>query len=290
MMKIKNFPRLSSPTALIVILLLFAHICFSQANRETLTNAKIIELVKDGLPEEVIVEKIRQSDCRCDTSTAALTSLNTAKVPKSVIMAMLNPSTGGNNETRTSQPAATRAGGSHTMLSQITEPGIYISTNSKLTAIDPTIYSGTKASNMGSAIWGSIVSRKIRASVRGKSANFQADIPRPEFYFSFSRESSDAAAVMAGKESSAGATSPAEFVLIAMKVNKNSREAILGEVSAVETTVGTPDRYIREFSFEKIRPGLYRVVPKADLATGEYCFFYVRNIEKNGKLFDFSVR
>lgn len=35
----------------------------AQTKREVLTNVKIIELVRLGLGEEIITEKIRQSDC-----------------------------------------------------------------------------------------------------------------------------------------------------------------------------------------------------------------------------------
>jgi hypothetical protein len=271
----------------------------SQTTRETLTNAKIIEMVRVGLGEALIIKKIKQSTCQCDTSTTGLAKLKAAKVTDAIISAMMGDASGwpavdpvppspvpgvpkGPNGGGMAKP-----GSDSGFLAQIGEPGVYLNQGGKLTAIDPTIYSGTKTSFFSG--FGGLISRKIRAVVRGKSANFQTSA-KPEFYFKFSRESSDAADIMAGKESSLGATSPAEFVLVAMKVKLNSREAILGEISAAEATVGTPDRYVREFSFERVRPGIYRVFPKSDLQPGEYCFYYVRNLEKNGKLFDFSVR
>ena len=69
------------------------------------------------------------------------------------------------------------------------------------------------------------------------------------------------------------ATSPAEFMMIIMKQKENSREAVLGEVGITGMSTGAPDKFIREYSFEKIKPGVYKVVPKVDLVPGEYCFY-----------------
>lgn len=290
--------------SLIFLILVSISPTFSQNQREILTNAKIIELVKLDLGESVIVEKIRRSECRCDTSTTELAKLKAAKVSDNIIMAMMNPSTGGYSESTppagsnrandtpvrvTVENGATKSGASESMLRQITEPGIYLFENGKMTLIEPTVYSGSKSNFFKTAISYGLMKSKIRASVRGKSANTQATSRRPEFYFVFSREFGNAGAVMSGFGGYA-ATSPNEFMMIAMKVKENTREATLGEFNAYSTSTGAKDSEIREYSFEKLKPGLYRVVPKVDLATGEYCFYYAGNAGSGGKVFDFSVR
>ena len=85
------------------------------------------------------------------------------------------------------------------------------------------------------------------------------------------------------------ATSPNEFILLAMDVKSKSREATLGEMSAYSMSTGARDKEVREFSFEKLRPGVYKVTPKEDLARGEYCFHYAGSTAGT-KLFDFSVK
>ncbi|MBK6750563.1 MAG: hypothetical protein IPG67_11275 [Acidobacteria bacterium] len=80
-----------------------------------------------------------------------------------------------------------------------------------------------------------------------------------------------------------------------MNVKSASREAVLGEYGAwTGVTMGARDKDIREYSFEKIRPGLYKVVPKSPLAPGEYCFYYAGSVTgigfAGGKVFDFSVK
>lgn len=59
--------------------------------KEILTNAAVIELSQLGLSEAVILEKMRQSDCRFDTSVNGIKQLKNAKVSNAVIEAMLNP-------------------------------------------------------------------------------------------------------------------------------------------------------------------------------------------------------
>ncbi len=57
-----------------------------------LRNGDVVEMVKAGLAEEVIVAKLQGSPCSFDTSPAALTVLKSAQVPKAVILAMIEKS------------------------------------------------------------------------------------------------------------------------------------------------------------------------------------------------------
>jgi hypothetical protein len=57
--------------------------------QEVLTNETVVGMVKAGLPESVIVQKIRSSSRKFDTSTNALIRLKQAGVPDKVIEAMV---------------------------------------------------------------------------------------------------------------------------------------------------------------------------------------------------------
>ncbi len=63
----------------------------SMSKKETLTNASVIELAKLGLSEAVIIEKIRQSPQRFDTSVEGLKQLKGAGLSDALIAFMLNP-------------------------------------------------------------------------------------------------------------------------------------------------------------------------------------------------------
>jgi hypothetical protein len=58
--------------------------------QEVLTNESIVSMVKAGLPEGVIVQKIRSASRKFDTSTDGLIKLKRAGVPDKVIEAMVS--------------------------------------------------------------------------------------------------------------------------------------------------------------------------------------------------------
>src|SRR5262245_53154341 len=59
--------------------------------QETLTNQSIMEMLKAGLSERVVIAKIRTSPTSFDTSTDALIALKKNGVPEKVIEAMMSP-------------------------------------------------------------------------------------------------------------------------------------------------------------------------------------------------------
>jgi len=59
---------------------------------EVLTNADVLMMLKLELSAEVIVAKIKVSNCKFDTSPAALEELKKAKASDAVILAMMEPS------------------------------------------------------------------------------------------------------------------------------------------------------------------------------------------------------
>ncbi len=71
---------------IITLSLLFA---FSVLAQSILTNNDVIEMARTGLSEQIIVAKIKASQSKFDTSTSALKALTEAKVPDSVVIAMV---------------------------------------------------------------------------------------------------------------------------------------------------------------------------------------------------------
>lgn len=284
---------LSVGSAAALSLLLFSG-AGAQPRPEVLTNEKIIELYNLGIGEDVVVAKINQSQCRCDTSTTALQRLQAAKIPKGIIIAMLNataPSSESAKEKNVNGEvmAETQSAASSTeaALRSITEPGIYIYADGKMTYIEPSVFSASKTGGWSSALTYGLKKSKVRAVLRGNSANIQLTNRLPEFYFVFSLEHRNQGAVMGGFYGYA-ATSPNEFVLLSMRMKDKTREVTLGEFGRGQVQTGVKDSEVRDFSFEKVRPGVYRVVPKNDLAPGEYCFHYAGSAQGT-KIFDFGI-
>jgi len=65
------------------------------------------------------------------------------------------------------------------------EPGIYAMEKGRLAQIHPTSFSGTKSNFLGAAFSYGLAKSKMRATVRGASANLTIAQLRPEFYFYF---------------------------------------------------------------------------------------------------------
>lgn len=63
------------------------------SNQTVITNRDVVSMVKAGLAPEILAAKVRNSDCQCDTSPAALAELKTSGVPDNVILAMVQKTT-----------------------------------------------------------------------------------------------------------------------------------------------------------------------------------------------------
>ena len=147
----KNKKYFSILCLMIIVMLQMGQITNSQTTPELLTNAKIIEMFKLGLGEDIIIAKICQTKCNCQTDTDSLIQLKTAKVPNTIILEMMNVSTNGKSgsgenptvPTTSSNPSNNEDKG---IFSQITEPGIYVNVDGELKLIEPSVFSGTKSS------------------------------------------------------------------------------------------------------------------------------------------------
>lgn len=79
--------------------------------QDVLTNDGVVKMVKAGLPESVIIQKIRTSERKFDTSTDALIKLKGAGVPDKIIEAMMAPAGPATAAAPPSPPAASKATG-----------------------------------------------------------------------------------------------------------------------------------------------------------------------------------
>ena len=65
-----------------------------KTNAKRLTNGDVLDLLKAGLSQEIVIAKISASTCEFDTSPAALKVLKTSNVPDAVILAMVQAHNG----------------------------------------------------------------------------------------------------------------------------------------------------------------------------------------------------
>jgi hypothetical protein len=290
-------PGTRTRATVLVAVLLAAPLCgAAQApQREVLTNDAVIEMVKAGLSATIVASKVATSDPNFDLSSAELVRLKQNGVPDEVIEEMM----------RTANRAPVASSRARTVLAKSAPPdpaasvpvsglpttsGIFFSKDENLTQLDPTIYTQSKETGAWkTAITYGIAKTRLKSVLAGAHARLQIDDERPVFYFDFEV----ASAGLSYSSWYGPSTNPSEFVLVKLDKKKNTREIEIGSSNFVGSQTGAASKQIMDFDFEKVRPGLYRVVPKQPLAEGEYCFVYAGAAAmstSSSQVYDFGVK
>jgi hypothetical protein len=260
-----------------------------------LTNADVIELVGLGLSDDVIIDKIHSAEnTGFDTSVDGLKTLKANKVSDAVIRAIINPHPGAASGTATPAVPAVKADPNDP--SSVHDPGIYMYVKGKngleLDMLEPTVYSQGKSGGVfKSAMTYGIAKVKWKAVVRGAHANLRTGDSGVAFYFYFEESNAGLSHASFG-----GTTTPNEFTLLKFDEKEDTRETVVSKANAFGASSGTDDKANVSFTFAKLRPGVYKVVPNAPLRPGEYCFLSSSGIGTFGagsagatRLFDFGV-
>ncbi|CAN5373783.1 hypothetical protein BH10ACI1_BH10ACI1_09220 [soil metagenome] len=279
---------------IIPILIVFFSICFAAntqtfAQGEVMTNNEVISLVKAGLSKQIIVNKIRTSKTDFDLSTNSLIKLKQAGVDDEIVNAMLESKSGRTMTTTTTNSSNVSNNDPNDPMSPH-NIGIYYYVEKdgqrKMFEMEPNVVTQTRAGGMfGSAMTYGIMKVKVKAKVPGISANMQISETNPVFYFYLNENDNSMRAVKAF---------PAninQFQLIKFHVKDKGREVTVGKANAFGGKFGISDEYLVEFSFEKIKDGVFKVTPKTTLANGEYGFYLIGTGEGTGAtFFDFGVK
>jgi hypothetical protein len=257
----------------------------AQPAGDILNNAGIIELKQAGFGDTVLVEKIKTSKCNFDTSLAGLKQLKTAGVSDAVITAMVSAKP---------QAAVAVATAATEPSTDINDPksahdaGIWFYDESggkpKMSQLEPAVYAQHQTGSGWGAGFGVPINQE--AILPNAHAHFSITNRLPTFYFYFEHTQS-------GLSDLRGPSSPNEYVLAQFDVRQKDgeRRLVIGSFSAYAGgKTGADSKTIRPFDSEKIAPGIYKIIPKQNLADGEYGIFWAANSGNGGKVFDFGVR
>jgi len=287
----------------ICIFLLIQSEAFSQSG-EILDNKGVVDLVKSGLPESIIIKKIETTPNRFDLSTDALVKLSNDGVSSNIVTAMMESEGKSVSEY-------------HELLKDMDEPGIYLLKGEELTSeqlyMEPSVIDKIKEGSFGSHMAGALTSaakKKVKAIVANSHANLETG-KRPLFLFYFGDESDKAAdnqppsnqndpmAMLkalqnmntADKIKFSGISSPNEMRLIKADEDKNERSFVASSASGMVKESGIDSDFIRQFKFERLESGLYQVYFDQPLEPGEYMFVYGGiNLYQGQFVYDFSVK
>src|SRR6266481_10105293 len=259
---------------LLILLLLCAaaaSTCSGQQPVKKMTDEDVIEMLGLGLTDDVVIDKIHSTPATdFDTTVAGLKTLKAAKVSDSVIRAMINP-----HPAPAIVPTAAKEAAPNADPNDPNSPhdsGIYMHTKGKnglqLTMLEPTVYSQGKSGGMfKSAMTYGIAKIKWKAVVRSAHANSRTSDPDAVFYFYFEEKGAGLSHASFG-----GTSTPNEFTLLRLEVKGDTRETVVMKANAFGNSSGTDEKFTTPYTFTKLKPGVYKVVPNAPLKPAEYCF------------------
>ncbi len=264
-----------------VAVLLFVGVVVGQ---EILTNQSVVTMTAAGLPDEVIIAKIKSSRTNFDLSTPALAKLTDAKVSSAIMKAMIEakPSdTAATAATTTSAPAIMDS--EDPMAPH--DPGVYLLTTTpdgkrKMVFID-------RAGAGREKMHGGFFTASRKAEIPGPRAAVRASNGNPVFYMYFPSTSG------IGDERSI--SSPAQFSLLVLEDKKDHRETAVAKVHAFSgVSYGNDAKKTNLFTSERIRPYAYKVTPSENLKPGEYAFIATTTMAGSAQganvvIYDFGV-
>ncbi len=235
----------------------------SSAADETLNNAAVIDLQHLDLGDGVILEKIKTSKCNFDTSLDGLKQLKEAHVSAAVIQAML--------ATKGVVPAATAPAGDVNDPAAPHTAGVWmrelVGGKGKMTSLKSEV--PAEISHGGFiGPWG-IGKVAQTARLTGTESETQLSQRKPEFYIYFKNGSMEFAGAHGPQE-----IALAQFTVLAKdaKNNANQRAVDVASHGAYGGTSGIDRKVMRPFDATMIAEEIYKIVPKDDLADGEYGF------------------
>jgi hypothetical protein len=235
-----------------------AHGQDSASLKKRFTNKDVIEMVKMGLSDDVVISKIRAASAvdtnsvSLDTSVDALKVLKEANVPDSVIKVMINPGP---------PPAAILAGASPMTIDPNLPPpeiGVYWKDGSKFTLVHGQALTNTKAGGKaGSLFTNGLRNQHWDATIEGPISKNIVKDRHPIFYL-YVPDGTDAS----------------DYVLINLNKKGDHREFQIGSFGGI-TGGKSGVKRDKELQFRADHMGIriYKISLDNDLKPGEYAFF-----------------
>jgi hypothetical protein len=256
-------------TSLLLAACLLASATAPVSAQEVMTNETVIQMVKAGFSESVILAKMRSSQTKFDTRTDALIELKKAGVPEKVMQAIVS----GGAPPASAPAAAAPAASAPAMAAPAPQGGrrgpIYHVRGGKQVELIGT--SGDIESSRAP-----FSGRKNELVIAGNKAKYRTADRQPVFLTS---------------------ADPADVVLVKLDPGKNDRNLRISGSSYVGPYAGSvSQKGIRsedrvDFEAERDQRGFTRIRPRAPLAPGEFAFVFTRTsgTMPQGVLYDFGV-
>jgi hypothetical protein len=288
--------------SLAVILVLIVSVVGQNA---TLTQEQVVQMSKAGLPEDVIVARIKAEPKPLKVSTDDLIKLKKAGVSDGVIRALASPGStmSSGNAAPAASPTATIPAASlaATPAADPTptadpndpnaphDPGVYLYATDrdgkrKMEFIDE-VGAGREKTHM---TW--VHGSNMKAELPGPRAAVRTADATPVFYMYFSPG--------ANISEVGSISSPSQFSLVALDAKAGSqggyREVRVAHHGLLHMTYGNDEKKSSLFDSKRIRPYVYKVTPNGSLNPGEYAFIATTSLAGTAQgasvvMYDFGV-
>lgn len=239
----------------------------------------LVKLQNAGVSDDVIAAMINASSCSFDTSPAGIIALKNAGVHSDVVVAIIHRENSKRSSPHpraayTAPPVLAPDDADNPMAPH--EAGVYLLADTpdgtaKMLFIDRVGESAVRVSNpMGAAFSFGAAKMKLRAQIPGQHADVHTTEKRPQFYMYFPDTSSFAAFGAIPMVSS-----PSQFSLLALDTHKDNRDTVIASMGMAGGSIGADQKKTVAFTTDRLRPGVYKITPSADLKPGEYAFVAV---------------
>ena len=251
----------------VLVLVLVTAVCLSLPGatslaQEVLTNESVIQMIKGGLPESVVIAKIRSTATKFDLRTESLVSLKKNGVSDKVLEAMMTPGSPATGAQAAAPPAAAAATGSLR-----DRDVIYHLIGGKYVEMFAT--SANLETNMA------FFQSKSEVVLEGRKSKYRVSDKQPVFLSTWG---------------------PTDAPLVKLKPGDSNDDRNLKISSgAFMPFGGTQKMGVRNedkiaINIERDARGFYKVTPAAPLPPGEYGFILASGFGAGvGKIFDFGV-
>lgn len=263
-------------------------------SEEVLSNDTIVQMVRGGLPESVVIAKIRSSQTRFDLRADALLTLKRAGVPDKVLEAMVTPAT--QSASGPSAPPPTPLANAPAVRPQPTAP-LSAQLPPGVVVVPPSVLGALQGRETPAPLYHLAGQRQIELTPVG------AEIQTHSNFFNGARKQE---LVLPGRTAGYRTTerqpvflspsSPSEMPLVRLDPGSDDRNLKFGSFSntpfvGVTSTQGVRAKDRVDVEAERDANGYYRVRPRRPLEPGEYGFIRTFGMRgaTSGSVYDFGV-
>ena len=277
-------PIMKFSTSVVAVALLFTS---APAWADPVTINDIIALTNAQVGDDAIVAKIHSSNAHFDLNTDQMIDLRKRGVSPAVLAAMIGS---------TVDPKSVMSSDSPDPLVPHPLGVYYLSSNGTaphMERLEPTSATQVKTGGLlGFALTSGIASMSLKIVVPGASAKTHT-AGGGTFYF-YVGDGGGSGVSNSFLGSSFLTTSPNDFALVKFDQKSDKREAKVGKVNIGGAKTGVMDKDRLPFSYETVKPGVFKITITGQLARGEYGFLYLMPGQgtsgaAGARIFDFGV-